>query len=743
MPHSEKNIRLLSLLLYAIVLVALQIFLIKPDVWNDTQSIWLLNGAAGLLFGSRLLNPYFTPPADATTNAFIAAATIAAGTAGIANDPNSWLISWILIVVFLLLGFMGITSIYARSGPVDSLPAWNRVLDRLVRRIGNPKVVYTVVIAACVWMFHRTSQLEMFAILVCWTTIIAFAPFEALLRLINWSIEQTSTSIDFDYFGTVVGFQTPNLVLVRQIGSANISSGTPFLIRDDGGPDRLGIALNYVGRDEGRLLRLLSIEFPTSLRKFVPDSLELPSNVAFRIEIDPDDTPDIAVLQWIDRLRGIVDSDTDLSRLQSEIIDERDLSEGRLLQTRIGEEWAYYQIIDGITHEDVVKQKNKYGYARASARKIGKWNTDSQKFEPISWIPMLNSPVFLVPEENTPMGRDKIGHFPKTSFAVSINTSDIVTHNTAILGILGVGKSYLAIEIVERILADNNKVICLDLTDQYRTELEEFINEDYHSSFITRLAKSGEGGQVNQTKELGGSHVNFKNVATELVREFMSPVNGSKLLILNPAKFEATKQTSGAYNGQAGMANLSACEITSIISDAALTVCQEMGMIDRSRLCLVYEEAHTLVPEYHSVGEDGDKTATARTSRAILQGRKFGLGCLLITQRTANVTKTILNQCNTIFAMRTFDETGMNFLANYIGKEYASVLPSMTERHAVLFGKASSCENPVLLRLNDREKFAEAFRAEAPPVRPFYANNIGGGEDDNNAANQGPHLHQL
>lgn len=122
-----------------------------------------------------------------------------------------------------------------------------------------------------------------------------------------------------------------------------------------------------------------------------------------------------------------------------------------------------------------------------------------------------------------------------------------------------------------------------------------------------------------------------------------------------------------------------------------------------------------MVPEWSSAVAEGDKAASNGSSRAILQGRKYGLGCLLITQRTANVTKTILNQCNTVFAMRTFDETGKEFLANYIGKDYASSLSSLAERHAVMFGKASSCENPILIRLNDREEFLEAFRADNPP----------------------------
>ena len=135
-------------------------------------------------------------------------------------------------------------------------------------------------------------------------------------------------------------------------------------------------------------------------------------------------------------------------------------------------------------------------------------------------------------------------------------------------------------------------------------------------------------------------------------------------------------------------------------------------MTGTARVCLVYEEAHSLVPEWNSVASDGDKNATAASARAILQGRKYGLGCLLITQRTANVTKSILNQCNTIFAMRTFDDTGKEFLSNYIGRDYASILPTLQERHAVLFGKASPCDDPVLLRLNDREVFRQLVAAQ-------------------------------
>lgn len=106
------------------------------------------------------------------------------------------------------------------------------------------------------------------------------------------------------------------------------------------------------------------------------------------------------------------------------------------------------------------------------------------------------------------------------------------------------------------------------------------------------------------------------------------------------------------------------------------------------------------------------------TAKAVLQGRKYGLGCLVITQRTANVMKTVLNQCNTVFALRTFDATGMEFLSNYIGEDYAGVLSTLEDRHAIVFGRASSCKQPVLVRINDHDDFLAAFQPRQQGSKP-------------------------
>lgn len=73
------------------------------------------------------------------------------------------------------------------------------------------------------------------------------------------------------------------------------------------------------------------------------------------------------------------------------------------------------------------------------------------------------------------------------------------------------------------------------------------------------------------------------------------------------------------------------------------------------------------------------------------------------------MTKTILNQCNTVFALRIYDATGMDFLRNYIGDSYADVLSGLEDRAAIVFGRASSCASPVIIRVNDHDQMLEHF----------------------------------
>lgn len=151
------------------------------------------------------------------------------------------------------------------------------------------------------------------------------------------------------------------------------------------------------------------------------------------------------------------------------------------------------------------------------------------------------------------------------------------------------------------------------------------------------------------------------------------------------------------------MADLSLIEKTRIISEVILDHAKSVGKSKTAKYLLVFEEAHSLVPEWNSGAYEGDKGATNGISKVILQGRKYGLGSFVISQRTANVSKSILNQCNTIFALRVFDDTGKAFLENYIGRDYSETLPTLEERHAIAVGKGLILKQPVIIQLNDQK----------------------------------------
>jgi DNA helicase HerA-like ATPase len=119
------------------------------------------------------------------------------------------------------------------------------------------------------------------------------------------------------------------------------------------------------------------------------------------------------------------------------------------------------------------------------------------------------------------------------------------------------------------------------------------------------------------------------------------------------------------------------------------------------RVCIVLEEAHTVVPEWTFVGISDKSSQSLLNSIAqiALQGRKYNVGLLVIAQRTANVSKTILTQCNTVISFQEFDKTSSDFLANYFGQEISKVLPNLKFRQAIVAGKALKSSVPMIFEV--------------------------------------------
>jgi uncharacterized protein len=685
---------------------------------NNDKGFWFYTALLGLVLGSRLDTPFYVSPADAVLYATPAAIALVLGNAWGSWSEGIRVGYCISMAICVLLGLIGAFAIVTKDSKQDPWRRASNVSRVLVEMLGTPRVIYSVVIAFALFAFHFSSPKEFAIIASAWLLTGVFSPIEGLLRLGKRVRRVLKPNTLFDADGEVVAYQTPGLILIRESLSGKLVSGDIVAVNDVIGKTRLTLALDHVGRDEGLLLR--TIEIPNiDVSEGLGDQLSaLLPNAAATISAPDEAIAQNPLVKAKASLIGLVAPDTSVERLFFEVVKDEALEEGRLVEVQIGKRTVTYQLVNGLTKEEIVQQKNTRGFARAQGQKIGEWNAAGSCFRFVKWLPAPNAPVFLLSTVDFQPTPDAVGHFPGTNYPVSIKSiDDLVTHNTAILGILGIGKSMLAMELVERMMVAGIKVICIDLTDQYATELAAYYDSANEALSLSALQRIGAGGKsrVCQNVEEGGSRIEFANAVGANIREFLDPADQRKLKIFNPNRFEVWRQDSRPFNNSASMASLSPAEITQIISEAAVDAAAALGMTDKAKVCLVYEEAHSLVPEWNSAVAHGDQAASNGSARAVLQGRKYGLGCLLITQRTANVTKTILNQCNTIFAMRIFDDTGKEFLANYIGRDYASSLSTLSERQAVLFGKASSCENPILIRLNDREKFLSVFRVENPP----------------------------
>lgn len=723
---SHRNLtqpqRLVALVLDALIVVVACHYLFGtyyPPLGNE--GFWAYSALLSVLVGSKFVTPFYVKPADAIAYAVPAFISLM-----LVNGWAGWQFSqrlgFVLAAGFSLAVFvLGISNIALNAVRSDGAQFLSDKLRALLDFIARPQLIYTPLILFAVFSFHSQSWDEAVTILLVTIFTVVGSAGDFVVRLWRW-LMALGRPKGLTGGVEVFAFQEPGIVLLRQQRVGDVQRNDVLYVADKHGLRKIAVALDSVGRAEGVLVRAVELRTVSTQGQRIVGNVPVEGH-AYRLESSIVDQ--LFSVEGLSRemgssIVGLVSPDTSIDRLYFEVVDESELRVGRLVSAFVSDRKVLYQIIAGLTREEIVQQKNTFGFVRGQAQQIGTWQEAESRFIPCPWLPQPNAPVLLEKADISLFKADAVGHFPGTNLQTKIkSTAELVTHNTAILGILGIGKSCLAFELVERLLADDIKVICLDITDEYGEALKELIYDTSGDPlFQALIGKTGADGKnsVNQNVEEGGSKKDFAEALDPFIERFIGGSPDRKMLVVNPARFEVWRQDSKPFSGKASMVSLTPTEVTQLFTEAALKACQKLGRVAKgtARVCLVFEEAHSLVPEWNSVVHDGDKAAVNGTARAILQGRKFGLGCLLVTQRTANVTKTILNQCNTIFAMRTFDETGKDFLSNYIGKDYTESLSSLQERHAVFFGKASSCENPVLIRLNDTDVFRPGFRAIHP-----------------------------
>jgi hypothetical protein len=102
-------------------------------------------------------------------------------------------------------------------------------------------------------------------------------------------------------------------------------------------------------------------------------------------------------------------------------------------------------------------------------------------------------------------------------------------------------------------------------------------------------------------------------------------------------------------------------------------------------LLVVLEEAHAYL------GSVDAGPAAAAVKRIVKEGRKYGIGAMIVSQRPAEIDSTILSQCGTIVAMRLSNSTDRSHVTSAVSDNLEgllSMLPVLRTGEAIIVGEA-------------------------------------------------------
>ena len=117
------------------------------------------------------------------------------------------------------------------------------------------------------------------------------------------------------------------------------------------------------------------------------------------------------------------------------------------------------------------------------------------------------------------------------------------------------------------------------------------------------------------------------------------------------------------------------------------------------------------------VSDYASRATVNSIAQIALQGRKYNIGFIVIAQRTANVSKTVLTQCNSIIAFQELDKTSNEFLSSYLGQEYIRTLSSLKFKTAIATGKAFRSTAPMIFEVpHIKENMYEGENANSSSV---------------------------
>jgi len=624
----------------------------------DIKDLWFYSGIFMLLFSILFIEPYYTSPKNVITNT----TPLLLVFLSIKNLMDNQVFWWWIFSIILFLLLASIIAIALESKDKSPDHKMNRASDYLKKSvvlIGQGKVIYSGVFLLFLFINklsqngNSVSDAYLISLVTLWGLILLIDP-----QKLASTFSGVRTKHSEDAIGEIFGVQSKKIFLVKLFDDRKSIKKFDvvkfrYSMQDMSDMNITGIVFDTYLLNQEKWAKVLQLADPKK------EEISLDKNIVYMLS-SADEINKTEKDLKINGLVGVVIEGSTIGKIKFEYSKKNDdLQEGDLLELIVGSRRLFYQVIAGSTEKEQLEARNETGFIEGEAIQLGEWQDDKMSFQKFGWVPSINTPVFKAETSDITVGdfeypNYKLGSIPGTTLPLIINLSDAISHHTALLGVTGCGKSFMAQEIINELLNDT-KVICVDFTGEWRKRLDSDKYQVLSTSDIDAFLASTD-------KKIGLFELPAMSNTTDVLKETQNFLEK----VFNFAKKQYDENSP-------------------------------------SKVALVLEEAHTITPETSFLGDMGDyssnKALVNKMTQIALQGRKYGVGLLVIAQRTANVSKTVLTQCNTVICFQAFDETSFSFLGNYIGKEMVQALPNLKQYHAVIAGKAVKSNVPMIIDL--------------------------------------------
>ena len=318
-----------------------------------------------------------------------------------------------------------------------------------------------------------------------------------------------------------------------------------------------------------------------------------------------------------------------------------------------------------------------------------------------------------------------------TKVEASVNLDKVVSRHLAVLAMTGMGKSNLVSLVAKEMARIEGTMVIFDYHDDYSSlqisnmnvmdakinprllnvdkfaeviEIRESATNQMHvlrKAFIEDV-KSKQGDDFWETlianaETVGVGDKSYKEAAARVIDRIEDARRRFKT-ILDPSM---TDPLALIKNGRVNV--LSLIELTDRQADIAVSYYLDELLADRKKatrakkgvefktpprfnapVLVAIEEAHAFIPK------DLDTETKYFASKVAREGRKFGLGLVIVSQRPRSIDANILSQMGSLAVMKIVqqdDQTQVAAASEALSQELIDQLPSLNPGDAVLVGQ--------------------------------------------------------